>query len=310
MVSFLLKNNPYGIITMFFITLGAWLLPVTDSPEEYSFFAITLSYYPALSIGFTINLLAASFFNQSLSKYFFVNDNATGFVFLHLLITSLASHSPDMISFSLLTLALSLFMSMVMNMKEYGNEVTNVFNSAFFLGVLSLVNIVFLPFIYLIIAGVSALRRVNTRDILIVLFGLVTPLYIVLAMSYMSENYTFFNSYLNSERISSKTSTLLLFTSIVIFGISTLGIVLFKQNRIAFGAKIIKAYNILVFLFVISIILTIAGFFTRDFSGILAWGAFANAVFISTLFLKIDFRYKDAALFIFLVSIFGVKYFL
>ena len=310
MVSFLLRNNPYGILTVFLIGLGAWLMPTANHLESYTFFNIAIPYYTSLTIGFIINLIAAAFFNQSLSRYFFVNENATGFVFFHLLISSLACHSPDMINFSFLILSLSLFMSMVMNMKEYGNEVTNVFNSAFFLGILCLVNIIFLPFIYLIIAGISALRRVNARDLLIILFGLATPLYVVLALSYMSENYSFFNSYLDTQPSTSSFNTVLLIALFVVFSVSLTGVVLFKQNRIAFGAKIIKAYNILVFLYVISIILTVAGFFLRDFSGILAWGAFANAVFIASLFLKIDFRYKDLALVLFIAFIFGVKYFL
>ena len=52
------------------------------------------------------------------------------------------------------------------------------------------------------------------------------------------------------------------------------------------------------------------GLFYVDGNGFFSWVAVANSIFIATLFLKIEFRFKDVLLVLFILFLMGLKFFL
>lgn len=308
MVNLLLRGNVYSVFVFMLLSAFAWFVPTASITADYVFLGTNLPVYVAISIGFVINLIASVVLNTALSKQFFSNENSIAVMLFYMLLTALSTNISQLVGLSLLLFVFVLFVFLILGMREDENRVKNIFNSSILLGVLSIMNIFLLPFIYLIFSGINGVRRVVLKDVFTILVAILTPLYLIWAFSFIGDEYQFLNTRLQFNFILPTVSVGFIIGASLLFLLAVIGIFTLKNNRLVFGTKILRVSNTLIFLFIISYALGVLGMFFGVIGGYFAWVASANAIFISTLFLKIDFKFKDALLVAFVLFVIGLKF--
>ncbi len=310
MVKSFLQSNPTSIIVIILITGVSWFMPTIAEHNGYITFGYETSRYFALSISFTMTFIGGYIVNNQLGRVFFINETNVAFLLFFILISSLSTGFEHLIELSLLNLSFCVFMAMIFFMRGEESKVLNVFNSSFFIGILSLSNIFFLPFLYLVVSGIGSIRRFLISDLWMILVGLLLPFGIVYAFSFISDNYHFLSSRLALSFKAHFIPFFFYLSVVILIGFAVFGAVALKQNRSVFGVKILKTFNTLLYLFVISLVVGIVNLFLIDYSVFFSNIAIGVSILIASLFVYGEFKGKDIVLICVLMLLFVSKFFL
>lgn len=309
MIQILFKNGIFSLILILLLGAASWYMPTFYKQTEYTFFNLTVSKYVALTISFAITILAAIIANVELSKRFFINQRNMAFIFFYIMLFSLSTNFKDLIGLSLLALSFSVFVMFILQINASKSRVLNIFNTSFFLGVLCVVSILFLPFIYLIYSGIRNIRTIKYKDILFVIGGVLTPAILYIAFLFLvDKTHTIKNIYSYNLSNPSKISATFIVVPIFTIALSLLSMSLLKGKRMLVGAQAIRIYGVLVVLYFISMALSFFNIFIWEVDVFYGCIALTSSVFISIFFVGIPFKYKEALLTIFIATLFVMKF--
>lgn len=309
MNSILLRKTSYSLPLLLIITLIMWYVPIGNNEVNYTLFHYNVSPFLSVTISYLITLFASSLINKILGETIFGNENSNAFVLFFMAITSLSVSFPELIVLSAINFCFCVSIVIILNLEEK-NAVKNLFNATFILGFLSFLFVLFLPFTYLIGVGASFLRRIRFVDILVILFSLLLPVFILFMLAFITSDYSSFKNFLVFNFITPTISIAYISVWVFLFLFSIVGIASLRSNRTFGGSKSIKASRIIIWLFILSYILGVVNLFLYDSLVFFVCIALPSAVYVSSFFLKSNYSYKSLYMSLFLIVCFISNYFI
>lgn len=309
MIQLLFKNGIVSLVIILLLGALSWFMPTVGQHSQYEFFEFPVPKYVALTISFVITVISALIANIELSKRFFINQRNMAFIFFYVMLFSLSTSYFDLLSLSALALSFSVFVVFILRINGSKSRVLNIFNTSFFLGVLCVVSILFLPFIYLIYSGIRNIRTIKIKDVFFVIGGVLTPAILYFAFLFLTDNMDSYSRFYNySFIVPTLISIPFIVIPLVTIVLSAFSMSLLKSRRMLVGAQAIRVYNVLVILFITNMILSFLNVFIWGIDVFYGCIALTSSIFISVFFVGIPFKGKEFILGAYIILLFAMKF--
>ena len=301
MITSLFKNTIIGYFLILFISVGLWGFSFLETDKEmmvslnFAGESYEISKRIAIVISFFSTLISGFFLNNRLNKYLFSYDPNNLFLLFYMMIFSVELSNSSFLVYDIVSFLLIIFVYYLLSFITSKNDKNQVFNSAFLIGVLCFQNLFFIAFILLLIQNLSTTRRVGFSELTLILTGFLIPIFLVLSLSFLTENYQLISALWQLEfKTPVVTWQFIVFVSISsVF--SFLGFQLAANKRSGTDINTLMLINNLIVYFLVSLVVGIGSLFVFPQYYVVFLFTLPVSIFLSFYVLESSSRWKELA---------------
>ena len=301
MITSLFKNTIIGYFLILFISVGLWGFSFLETDKEmmvslnFAGESYEISKRIAIVISFFSTLISGFFLNNRLNKNLFSYDPNNLFLLFYMMIFSVELSNSSFLVYDIVSFLLIIFVYYLLSFITSKNDKNQVFNSAFLIGVLCFQNLFFIAFILLLIQNLSTTRRVGFSELTLILTGFLIPIFLVLSLSFLTENYQLISALWQLEfKTPVVTWQFIVFVSISSF-FSFLGFQLAANKRSGTDINTLMLINNLIVYFLVSLVVGIGSLFVFPQYYVVFLFTLPVSIFLSFYVLESSSRWKELA---------------
>lgn len=314
MIASLFKNDFFSYLVVSIIGIIIWSIAYFEAVfDEVILFNIANEEYliyrrTAILFSFFVTIFGANFLNYKLKKCLFSYEPTNLFLLFYVIINSFGLHLDSIIEYNLVCFLLIFLVDYLFHFVETNRNENQIFNSSFIIGLLIFQNLFFVILVPLLILNLGVIKRINLKEIALILTGFLLPTIFIIVFSILTENIEILRSLfyleINPPKIPWKFA---LYFLILIF-ISFKGYRLVVTKRSGIDINIIRlTKNMFIFFIAMSIIVGLSLFsFQKEYAVLIF--AIPLSIFLSDFFANSLYKYRELLFLIVILTPFLMRY--